>query len=133
MIRRIGATVAVLGLMALPAAANCEQELSKLNDAVTAAETGATTAQSGVPATKHQEEVLTGDKAAAGTEETGSSGEAVEAVSPHQKEVIGAKGAAEAPHPSDLMKEASDLAKAGDEAGCLEKVTQLKKLMGVTD
>jgi hypothetical protein len=31
------------------------------------------------------------------------------------------------------MKEASDLAKAGDEAGCLEKVTQLKKLMGVTD
>ena len=131
MIRRICATVAVLGLMALPAAANCEQELSKLNDAVTTAETGATTAQSGVPATKHQEEVLTGDKAPAGTEATGSV--AVEAVSPHQKEVMGAKGAADAAHPSDLMKEASDLAKAGDEAGCLEKVTQLKKLMGVTD
>ena len=133
MIRQTCAAVAVLGLMTLPAAANCEQELSKLNDAVTAAETGATTAQSGVPATKHQEEVLTGDKAAAGTEETGSSGEAVEAVSPHQKEVMGAKSAADAAHPSDLMKEASDLAKAGDEAGCLEKVTQLKKLMGVVD
>ncbi len=130
MIRRICAAVAVLGLMALPAAANCEQELSKLNDAVTTAETGATTAQSGVPATKHQEEVLTGNKATAGTEATGSSGVAVEAVSPHQKEVMGAKGSADAAHPSDLMKEAGDLAKAGDEAGCLEKVTQLKKLLG---
>lgn len=131
MIRRICAAVAVFGLMALPAAANCEQELSKLNDAVTTAETGATTAQSGVPATKHQEEVLTGDKAPAGTEATASV--AVEAVSPHQKEVMGAKGTADAAHPSDLMKEASDLAKAGDEAGCLEKVTQLKKVMGVTE
>ena len=132
MIRRICAAVAVLGFMALPAAANCQQELSKLNDAVTTAETGATTAQSGVPATKHQEEVLTGNKEAAETEATGSV--AVEAVSPHQKEVMGAKGSgADAAHPSALMKEASDLAKAGDEAGCLEKVTQLKELMGVTD
>jgi hypothetical protein len=128
MIRRICAAVAVLGFMALPAAANCQQELSKLNDAVTTAETGATTAQSGVPATKHQEEVLIGDKAPAGTEATGSV--AVEAASPHQDEVMGAKGAADAAHPSDLMKEASDLAKTGDEAGCLEKVTQFKKLMG---
>jgi hypothetical protein len=131
MSRTIWAALAVFGLMTLPAAANCEAELSKLKDAVTAAETGATTAQSGVPATKHQEEVLTGNKAAAGTATTeSSSGAAVEAVSPHQKEVMGAKGAADAAHPSDLMKEAGDLAKAGDETGCMDKVTQLKKLMG---
>jgi len=116
------------GLMTLPAAANCDAELSKLNDAVTAAETGATTAQSGVPATKHQEQVLT---ATAGTETTeSSSGAAVEAVTPHQKEVTGAKGSADAAHPSDLKKEAGELAKAGDETGCMEKVTQLKKMMG---
>ena len=70
MSRTIWAALAVFGLMTLPAAANCEAELSKLKDAVTAAETGATTAQSGVPATKHQEEVLTGNKAAAGTATT---------------------------------------------------------------
>ena len=40
---RILPAVAVFGLLTFPAFANCEQELSKLNDAVTAAETGATT------------------------------------------------------------------------------------------
>ena len=129
--RTIWGAVAVFGLMTLPAAANCDAELSKLKDAVTAAESGATTAQSGVPATKHQEEVLSGNKVTAGTETTeSSSGAAIEAVSPHQKEVMGAKGSSDAAHPSDVMKEAGDLAKAGDEAGCMEKVTQLKKMMG---
>jgi hypothetical protein len=131
MFKRMCASAAVLGLLAFPAFANCEQELSKLKDAVTTAETGAATGQSGVPATKHQEQVLSGDKAAtAGTDTTGS----VEGVSPHQKDVMGMKkGSTDAAHPSDMMKEAGDLAKSGDEAGCLEKVKQIKTMMGQTD
>ena len=66
MFKRMFASAAVFGLLAFPAFANCEQELIKLKDAVTTAETGATTEQSGVPATKHQEEVLSGDKAGDG-------------------------------------------------------------------
>jgi len=116
MSRTIWAALAVFGLMTLPAAANCEAELSKLKDAVTAAETGATTAESGVPATKHQEQVLT---ATAGTETTeSSSGAAVEAVTPHQKEVTGAKGSADAAHPSDLMKEKVQNAVGGAKELC---------------
>ena len=131
MFKRMFASTALLGLLAIPAFANCEQELGKLKDAVTTAETGAATEQSGVPATKHQEEVLSGDKAAtAGADTTGS----VEAVSPHQKAVTGMKnGSTDAAHPSDMMKQAGDLAKSGDEAGCMEKVEQIKTMIGETD
>ncbi len=128
---RILPAAAVFGLLAFPAFANCEQELSKLNEAVTASETGSTTEQ--VPVTKHQEEVMSGDQGTASTEPNGSSGQAVEAASPHQKEVMGNKDAADAQHPSEMMKEADDLAKAGDEVGCMEKVTQLKELIGAVD
>ena len=127
---RILPAAAVFGLLAFPAFANCEQELSKLNEAVTASETGATTEQ--VPATKHQEEVMSGDQGTASTEPNASSGQAVEAASPHQK-VVRSKDAADAQHPSEMMKEADDLAKAGDEVGCMEKVTQLKELIGAVD
>jgi hypothetical protein len=134
MFKRMCVSAAVFGLLSFPAFANCEQELSKLKDAVTTSETGATTEQSGVPATKHQEEVLSGDKAeTAATDTTGSTGTAVEAVSPHQKAVTGMKGSTDAAHPSDMMKEAGDLAKSGDEAGCMTKVEQLKTMIGETD
>ena len=106
----------VFGLMTLPAAANCDAELSKLNDAVTAAETGATTAQSGVPATKHQEQVLTEPLEL--KRPKSSSGAAVEAVTPHQKEVMGAKGSADVAHPSDLMKEKVQNAVGGAKELC---------------
>ena len=127
------AAAAALAFLASPALANCQDELSKLNDAITTAETGAATEPSGMPETKHQEEVLSGDKTGS-TDPNGSSGGAVEALSPHQKEVTGAQqGATETPHPSELMKEADDLAKAGDEAGCMEKLTQLQQLIGEHD
>ena len=133
MIPQTLAAAVSIGFLASPALANCQDELSKLNAAITTAETGAATEPSGMPETKHQEEVLSGDKTAS-TDPNGSSGAAVEALSRHQKGVTGAQeGTNDTPHPSELMKEADDLAKAGDEAGCMEKLTQLQQLIGEHD
>ena len=49
MFKRMFASAAVFGLLAFPAFANCEQELIKLKDAVTTAETGATTSSLAFP------------------------------------------------------------------------------------
>jgi len=129
MFMRFSTATAFLVLVTAPAFADCAQELSKLEPAVTSAETGST--QSGMPATQHQQEVLSGKKAAVDSETTGSTGGQVEAISPHQKQVTGKGDGVEADQTtSQMMKEASDLAKAGNEDGCMQKVTELKKLLG---
>ena len=55
-------TSAVILLIAGPAFADCSQEIESLKEAVTEAETGASTTETGMPATKHQEQVLAGDQ-----------------------------------------------------------------------
>lgn len=129
------ATFTALSLaMAVPAFADCREELTKLEQPAVTAETGAATNKSGMPVTKHQEEVLPGDQGTSGettgSTTTGPTAGKVEGVSPHQKEVTG--GAAD--QPSDqvakLMTEARGMADAGDESGCMQKVTELKELMG---
>lgn len=85
--------------------------------------------EAGIPASEHQQEVLSGDEPPVETA-AGPSGD-VEAASPHQREatreVYDDETKAQA---SSLLAEARDLAAAGDEAGCQDKLTEAKQLIG---
>jgi hypothetical protein len=126
-------TSAVILLIAGPAFADCSQEIESLKQAVIEAETGASTAESGMPATKHQEQVLAGDqqgdKAASGDAAAGQSGVPA---SPHQQQVLAEPGAGPSgKQAADLVSQASDLAAAGNEEGCMQKVAEAKDLLGI--
>ena len=133
-------TSAVMLLIAGPAFADCSQEIQSLKEAVTQAETGATSAETGVPATQHQEQVLAGnqqgDTGAAGA---GGAGQADVPASPHQQQVLaepaagpsGGGDAASTQQAADLVAQAGDMAEAGNEEGCMQKVTQAKDLLGI--
>jgi hypothetical protein len=129
---RLATFTALSLVMAMPAFADCREELTKLEQPAVTAETGAATNQSGMPVTKHQEEVMPGKQGT--SEETGSTGGTtsgqVEGVSPHQKQVTGQPTDQPSDQVPKLMTEARQMAEAGDETGCMEKVTQLKELMG---
>jgi hypothetical protein len=127
---RLATTTAFSLLMATPGFADCSRELKALEQAVVTAETGASTNESGMSATEHQEEVLQGNQQDSGTETTGSTGGKVEAISPHQKQVMGLPSGQSSTQVSELMAEAGKLAEAGDEPGCMNKVSELKTLLG---
>ncbi len=125
MLTRFATLTAFAAMVATPAFADCRAELTKLEQAAVTAETGAATNQSGMPVTKHQEQLLKGDQGGASAETTGS----VNSSTPHQEEVTSAaqnKG----PRVATIMTDAKKMADAGDEAGCMQKVTELKVLMG---
>ena len=122
---RFATAAAFLGLITSPAFANCSDELTKLEPAIVSAETGAS--QSGTTATPHQKEVLSGNQAKLDMEATGSTGQP-EAVSPHQQHVMG-KGT-DKEQASQLMTEARKMGDAGNEDGCMQKLTELKQLLG---
>ena len=124
-------TSAALLAIAGPAFADCNQEIERLSEAVTQAETGAST-DAALPATPHQEEVLAGDQQSESEEAGGatSAGQANVPASPHQQEAL-AKTEGGGQQPADILAEARDMAEAGDEAGCMEKVTRVKDLLGI--
>jgi len=126
---RIITAAACLSLVAAPAFANCTEELAKLEPAVVSAETGASPSGAEATATPHQKEVLSEEHGKVDTETTGATGQ-VEALSPHQQEVLGKGAAGEADHASQLMKDAQEMAKAGDEGGCMQKLSELKQFLG---
>jgi hypothetical protein len=126
-------TSAVILLIAGPAFADCNQEIESLKQAVTEAETGASTTESGMPATKHQEQVLAGDqqgdKAASGDAAAGQAGVPA---SPHQEQVLAEPAAGPSgQQAADLVAQASDMAAAGNEEGCMQKVAGAKDLLGM--
>lgn len=125
-------TGSFIALLVPPAFADCALELQNLDQAVLTAETGAGTAEPGAPATKHQEEVLSPQKEE-GQESTGEGGTtgAVEAETPHQKQVTGTETGSNADALAEIVKEAKSKADAGDETGCMEKVTEAKNLLGI--
>jgi hypothetical protein len=131
MFLRLVTTTAFLLSMATPGFADCNQELNTLEEAAVTAETGASTSESGMSATEHQKEVLQGKPQNSGTETTGSTGGKVEAISPHQKQVTGGTSGKSSTQVSELMAEARNMAEAGDEPGCMKKVSELKNLLGV--
>lgn len=124
------ATASALALaFASPALADCKQELAMLEQKVVAKETGAATGKSGMPATKHQEEV-TGKQQGGDPEITGSTAGKVDSTSPHQEQVTGERSAQSAEDASQLMAEARKMSEAGDEQGCLKKLAELKDMLG---
>jgi hypothetical protein len=132
---RLATFTALSVMLAAPAFADCREELTMLEQPAVTAETGAATSESGMPATKHQEQVLqdtqgTSTETTGSTSDTGAASDQVEAISPHQEEVTGGATGDDADQVATLMTEARQMADAGDEAGCMEKVTELKDLMG---
>jgi hypothetical protein len=129
-------TSAVIVLISGPAFADCSQEIQSVKEAVSQAETGASSAETGLPATKHQEQVLEGDqqsdKGAAGA---GAAGQADVPASPHQQQVLadpaGGGDAASGQQATDLVAQAGEMAEAGNEEGCMQKVSQAKDLLGI--
>lgn len=114
-------------VLASPALADCMQELTALEPNVVSAETGAASGSSGMPVTEHQEETMAGKQV--DKEATGSTGQ-VESTSPHQEQVTGERSGQSAEHPSQVMAEAKKMAQAGDEQGCMDKVAELKEMLG---
>jgi hypothetical protein len=130
-------TSAIVLLVAGPAFADCNQEVQSLKEALTQAETGASGAESGLPATPHQEQVLAGDQEGEeSTAGTGAAGQAEVPASPHQQQVLDpaagpAGGSDAAQQAADLLAEAGDMSAAGDEQGCMQKAAQAKELLGI--
>ncbi|MEH2538896.1 MULTISPECIES: hypothetical protein [unclassified Bradyrhizobium] len=127
---RIVTATAFALILASPAFADCNQELKALEPNIVAAGTGAS--ETGMPGTKHQEEVLAGKQKSAEPETTGSTAAAVQPTSPHQEQVTSKsstqKGAEQA---NQLMAEARKMSEAGDEPGCMKKAAELKDVLGV--
>ncbi|WP_189521468.1 MULTISPECIES: hypothetical protein [unclassified Mesorhizobium] len=129
---RIATASAFILAIASPAFADCAHELKALEPNVTTAETGAVPDnKSGIPATKHQAEVLAGKQQGGNSEVTGSTAGAVKPTTPHQEQVTGARSGQSAEHPSQLMAEARKMSQAGDEQGCMKKLAELKEALGV--
>jgi hypothetical protein len=124
---RLLITSAFMVLTAVPAFADCNQEIGNLNEAVTQAETGASSAGTATP---HQEQVLAG-KQQGETEPAGPSaaGQADVPASPHQQQVLA--GGQTGQQAADLIAEAREMAEAGNEEGCMQKVTEAKSLLGI--
>jgi hypothetical protein len=125
----IAALIALI--IATPALADCNQELKALEQNVISAGTGASANESGMPATKHQEEALAGKQKGNASDATGSTAVAVPPASPHQEQVTGKRGAQSAEQAGQLMAEARKLSAVGDEQGCMKKATELKAVLGV--
>lgn len=127
-------TSVVALVLAGPALADCRQEIQTLSESVTQAETGASSADTGLPATPHQEEVLAGNQQGETAEAVGASdaGQGEMPASPHQQQALTQQtdqGGGQ--QPAALMAEARDMAEAGDEEGCMQKITQAKSLLGI--
>ena len=117
-------------LSTVPAFADCNQEIERLNEAVTQAETGASSAGSGLPATQHQEQVLAGQQQGeAGAAGQSTAGQADVPASPHQQQVLA--GAQTRQQAADLIAEGREMAEAGNEEGCMQKGTEAKSLLGI--
>jgi hypothetical protein len=124
-------TSAVMLAIAGPAFADCHKEIQSLDEAVTQAETGAST-DAALPATPHQEQVLAGSQQGGGAAGPSGAGQTDVPASPHQQQALaGTQTGERAGQPADLIAEARDMANAGDEAGCMEKITQAKELLGI--
>ena len=115
-------------LVAGPAFADCNQAIQGLKGMVTQAETGAGSAGAALPATPHQEQVLPGKQSDTGAGGQ-SAGQAEVPASPHQQQVLAGEEAGQ--QTATLIAEASEMAEAGDEQGCMQKVTEVKSLLGM--
>ena len=127
---RLLITSAFMLLFTVPAFADCNQEIQGLNEMVTQAETGASSAGSELPATPHQEQVLAGkQQGETGAAGQSAAGQADVPASPHQEQVLA--GGQTGQQAADLIAEAREMAEGGNEEGCMQKVTEAKSLLGI--
>lgn len=106
-------------------------ELKALEQNVVSAGTGASTSESGMPATKHQEELLAGKQKSGEPETTGSTAVAVDPTSPHQEQVTSKRSTQSAERANQLIAEGRKLSAAGDEQECMKKASELKDVLGI--
>jgi hypothetical protein len=121
---------AVVLLGAGTAFAECDAEIRNLEEAMLHAETGATEAATGMPATEHQEEVLADDEAIA-EEATAAAEQPDDPATLHQEEVTAAlePDAETMEQAGQLLAEAREMAAAGDQEGCMQRVEQAQALL----
>jgi hypothetical protein len=112
-----------------PAFADCDQAIQDLKEMVTQAETGAGSAGSALPTSPHQEQVLPGKQSDTGAAGQSAAGQAEVPASPHQQQVLAGGEAGQ--QTATLIAEASEMAEAGDEQGCMQKIGEAKSLLGV--
>ena len=132
---RLLITSALMLVVAGPAFADCAQELASLDEAVVQAETGASP-DAAFPATPHQEQVLEGNQQGETGEGSGgpsSAGMADVPATPHQQQALqeAPSGEGDLQHPAELVADAREMAAAGDEEGCMQKVAEVKGLLGI--
>ena len=111
--------------IASPALADCQDDIAALEGQVTAGETGDAPDESGIPATKHQSEVLEGEQ-----ETMESSGTADGTTAPsteHQEKTL--ETMEHSPDVAELLQQARDHAEAGDEEACNQKVEEARSLL----
>jgi hypothetical protein len=130
MTTRIATAVAFTLILASPAFADCNQELKILEQKVVSAETGASPSETGMAATKHQEELLAGKQKSGAPETTGTTARALEPASPHQEQVTGKRSVQGGEHATQMIVEARKMSEAGDEQGCMKKAAELKDMLG---
>jgi hypothetical protein len=126
LVRGLSASILALAI-ASPAFADCATEVEALASEVTTSETGA--AAGAMPATPHQTEVLEGSEQAGQGTSAGITDDSTMPASPHQQEArrdMDTDNSA-----SMLVSEASELAAAGDETGCMQKLDEAKELLGM--
>jgi hypothetical protein len=128
MFARLLITSAFALLFTGPAFADCNQAVQDLKEMVTQAETGAGSAGSALPTSPHQEEVLPGKQSDTGATGQSAAGQSGMAASPHQQQVLAGGEAGQ--QTATLIAEASEMAEAGDEQGCMQKVNEAKGLLG---
>jgi len=134
-----GTAIALLGAPVLSAGAwaACADETQALNQQIVAAETGAAPGGD-MPATEHQQEVLSGADKPAGDQpageappmETAAGGTGdVPAISPHQRQAVRELSDDNRAEAAELLADAEDLAAAGDEDGCRAKLEEVRALL----
>jgi hypothetical protein len=127
--RLLTTAAAVVLLGAGTALADCDQEIRHLEEAMIQAETGAADA-SGMPATEHQEEVLADEEAIA-EEDVAAAEPPEDPATLHQEEVTAAlePDAETMQQASELLAEAREMAAAGDQEGCMQRVEEAQALL----
>src|SRR3546814_21018975 len=86
--------------------------------------------QSDMPATQHQQEVLSGDSGDALETGAGPSGD-VDATSPHQRQAVRELDDGTKTQASEMLDAARQTAAAGDEAGRQAELAETEALLGV--
>ena len=136
MLSQLLTTSAVLLVLAGPAFADCRQEIASLDQRLTGTASGAAGETTGAAGT--QQNQSGGAMATAGA----SGGQSNAPATPHQQEVLAgaqqeqqpAQGAAagsdQQVRASALLNQARELAQTGAEEECMQKVTEVKSMLG---